>query len=62
MTKEDLELFISKVKEKHNLLLGVCLRKDVHNLFHKIYKRTNSTPEQFYEFKQKIKSGEIKIN
>jgi hypothetical protein len=40
---------------------GIPLTKKTHQLFHKIYSTTNFTPEDFYDFKQKIVSGEITI-
>lgn len=42
--------------------LGVPLRKDIHVVFHQLYGLGNNTPEQFYEFVDKIESGEIIIN
>ena len=41
---------------------GVVLRKDIHRLFHSIYGKENNTPEQYYEFKEKIQKGEIIID
>lgn len=60
---EELSPIIDKVKEIHyRYPLGVCLRKDIHKLFHKLYGLENNFPEQFYEFVDRIKSGEIEIN
>lgn len=42
--------------------LGVCLRKDVHKLFHKIYGNKNFTPKDFYQFKEDYSSLKLKYN
>lgn len=59
--EEDLTPITNKIVEIHyRYPLGVCLTKKIHKKFHQIYSN-NCTPEQFYEFAEKIKSGEIKI-
>lgn len=37
--------------------LGVCLKKDIHVLFHNLYGQSNNTPEQFYHFKEEFLKG-----
>ncbi len=61
-SEDDLLPIIYKVQEIHERYpLGVCLRKDIHILFHQIFSE-DCTPEDFYEFQDKINSGEIQIN
>ena len=57
----ELKLILDKCLEIHyRYPLGVCLNKNIHNLFHKIYgKEGNTTPEQFYEFRNRYYNGEF---
>ena len=51
---------LSKIVELNNKYgLGALMRKDIHQLYHKIFGHGNNTEEQFEEFKQRIKSGDI---
>ncbi len=59
---EEMEELMTKISEIHyRFPLGVCIEKNIHKLFHKIYSN-NCTPEDFYEFQDKINSGEIQID
>lgn len=50
-TKEQIKLIEDKCLELHYKYgLGVCLTKEKHIEFHKIYKKKNNTKEQFDEF------------
>ena len=58
-TTEELNLLKSKNREIHSRYpLGVCLCKEVHDLYHNLYKDDN-TPEQFEEFKERYNNGEF---
>jgi hypothetical protein len=61
-SSEELFSISDKIIEIHyRYPLGVCLRRDVHEKFHKIYGKSKNTPEQFYCFMMDIKNGKIKI-
>lgn len=55
------ELYEEIIRMQSMYPLGVCLRRDVHKLFHKLYGLTKCTEQDFYEFARKVKSGEITI-
>jgi hypothetical protein len=59
----ELELIINEVIRLHTIYPnGVCLRKDVHVLFHQKFGNKNFGINNFEEFKQQIANGEIKIS
>jgi hypothetical protein len=59
-TQNELHLLEEKCIEIHaRYPLGVCLRKDIHKLFHSIYGIYDNTPEQFYEFKSRYYNDEF---
>ena len=48
---DELEILVNLSEQLHfQYPLGVCLTRDMHNLFHETYGKLNNTPEQFYEF------------
>lgn len=50
-----------KLKEKHNDFVGIPLTKEIHDLFHRVYGRKDTTMEDLMEFKQRFLSGEFNI-
>lgn len=59
-TEEELQKIEKKCLELHYKYgLGVCLCKDVHDLFHKEYGYGYNTPEQFQEFTQRWNNKEF---
>lgn len=52
--KEILNAFIN---EQSNYPFGVCVRKDIHKFFHKLYGQYNNTPEQWEQFVNDYKTG-----
>lgn len=65
-SSSELELIKSKCLELHYRYgLGVCLTKEIHEEFHKIYGKRNNTIEQYLEFKNnklKEKENEVENN
>lgn len=60
--KEELKSIEDLCLKKHyERGLGVCLCNQVHDLFHSLYGKGDNTPEQWYDFVNKINSGEIII-
>lgn len=56
-TKEELDFILEKFIEKQNQYpLGICIRTDIHNLFHKIYGKV-VTPDMWYEFVNNYNEG-----
>lgn len=49
---EEILLIRQEVARLHETVDGVVISKKYHNLFHKMYGKTNNTKEQYEEFKQ----------
>jgi hypothetical protein len=61
-SEQEIDFLMEEIERLHkNREIGICLHRPIHVLFHNFYGRGNNTPDQFYEFVERIKSGEIKI-
>jgi len=61
-SSEELNLISEHIIELHEKYpLGVCLTTKIHDIFHSIYGNGDNTPDQWYDFENKIKNGEIII-
>ena len=65
-SQEELEYILEKFLIVHNTYpLGICVRKDIHSLYHSIYSKCVNNEDQWNEFVKDYKSGkydeEIKI-
>lgn len=57
-SKSELDYMLEIFSEVHNKYpLGICLRKDIHNLFHKIYGCGGNTIEQWNKFYEDFKNN-----
>lgn len=56
--EEELKLILDEfLKIQSNYPLGVCLRKDLHMLFHSLFGQQNNSEEQFKHFVKEYKKG-----
>jgi hypothetical protein len=58
-TKEELESISAKIREKHNDAIGVPIKKEMHQLFHEMYGKKNTRPENLLEFKLLYLRGKL---
>lgn len=58
--KFELNLIVAQCQSLHYKYgWGICISKEIHELFHKMYGKYNNTPEQFEKFTLRYKSGEF---
>jgi hypothetical protein len=59
-SKEEIRNIENKCLELHYKYgNGVCLKNEIHELFHHTYGYSDNSKEQFEEFLQKFKKGEL---
>ena len=57
-TLEELEDILEKFLKVHNKYpLGVCVRKDIHTLYHSVYSKCVNTENQWNQFVNEFKNG-----
>lgn len=57
-TTDELDNIISLfIDEQNKYPFGVCVRKDIHELYHSLYGKGNNTPEQWDIFVKNLKDG-----
>lgn len=57
-SSEELENILNLFIQKQNSYpLGICIRKDIHDLYHEIYGKYNNTEEQWKRFESDLLSG-----
>lgn len=58
-TEDELQLIFECLEQKHDKIVGIPLRKHIHQLFHQIFGKKNNTLKQFHEFKTRWDRGEF---
>jgi hypothetical protein len=56
---EEILLIKDKVIELHKIHTGICIRPDLHIIFHQLFGKVSNTPEQFEEFKIRYRNDEF---
>lgn len=60
-TTNELDSIISLfIDEQNKHPLGVCVRKDIHDLYHSLYGKYDNTPEQWDVFIRNLKNEKYK--
>lgn len=58
--QDELKSIYNKLLEVHyRYPLGICVKQEIHKLFHKNYGNRFNTPQQFIEFVQRLESHEF---
>lgn len=61
-TDEEIESISQKILQIHyRYPLGLCIREDLHKLFHSLYGNRSNTPKDFEEFKLRYQAGEFNV-
>ena len=61
-TKEQLDYILNVFLEVHNKYpYGICVRNDIHDLFHEIYGSGSNTENQWNIFVNNLQSGKYNI-